>query len=216
MKISKEGYRIIAVVGVVSAGLCIACWILFPTWLANTWISLLAVNFGLVVWFFREPRRPLHIDDSIVYSPADGKIVVVERTIEKEYFNDERIQVSVFMSVINVHVNWFPVGGTVKFFKYHPGKFLVAWHPKSSEENERTTTVVDNGTHEVLFRQIAGFVARRIVSYARVGSEARQNEKCGFIKFGSRVDLLLPPDSEVLVEMGQKVTGSQTPIARLK
>lgn len=216
MKINREGTRII----IFTAGICIALGavilFLLPLWLSVPLSAGLAVLLGLVVWFFREPERPVVDDPSIVYSPADGKIVVVERTLEKEYFHDERLQVSIFMSVTNVHVNWYPVGGTVKYFKYHPGKFLVAWHPKSSEQNERTTTVVDTGSHRVLFRQIAGFVARRIVCYAREGKSVVQNEKCGFIKFGSRIDLLLPEGSEVLVEMGQKVTGSQTPIARLK
>ncbi|MCD8071958.1 MAG: phosphatidylserine decarboxylase family protein [Alistipes sp.] len=216
MKINREGTRII----LSTTGICLvvgaAFFLLLPLWLSMPLVFALVVVLGLVVWFFREPERPVPSDPSIVFSPADGKIVVVERTLEKEYLGDERLQVSVFMSVTNVHVNWFPVGGMVEYFKYHPGKFLVAWHPKSSEENERTTTVVDTGTHRVLFRQIAGLVARRIVSYARVGSTVAQNEKCGFIKFGSRIDLLLPVDSEILVEMGQKVTGSQTPIARLK
>lgn len=216
MKINREGYQIITVTGAVSVAMAVACCFVFPLWAAISLIALLLVNFGFICWFFRQPQRPHHRDDSIVYSPADGKIVVVERTVEREYFGDERIQVSVFMSVTNVHVNWYPVGGTVKYFKYHPGRFLVAWHPKSSELNERTTTVVDTGRHQVLFRQIAGYVARRIVSYAFEGRQVVQNEKCGFIKFGSRVDVLLPPDAEILVEMGQKVTGSQTPLARFK
>ncbi len=130
---------------------------------------------------------------------------------------ERRIQVSVFMSVTNVHQNWFPVGGRVTYFKHHHGRFMVAWHPKSSDDNEHTTTAVETPAHGVvIFRQVAGMVARRIVSYARVGSEATQNTPCGFIKFGSRVDLYLPPDAEVLVGLGQKVTGGQTSIARLK
>lgn len=149
-------------------------------------------------------------------APADGTVVVVEEVTENEYFNDRRLLVSVFMSLSNVHINWFPVGGRIEYFRHHQGRFLVAWHPKSSEENERTTTVVDMGGCKVLFRQIAGLIARRIVSYARVGEVAGQNTQCGFIKFGSRVDVYLPLGTEVLVKLGDKVTGSQTPIARLK
>ena len=135
---------------------------------------------------------------------------------ENEYFHDTRIVVSVFMSIWNVHVNWFPVSGTVDYFRHHHGMFMVAWHPKSSEDNERTTTVIDMGGQKILFRQIAGLVARRIVSYARVGGRAEQNTQCGFIKFGSRVDLFLPTDADVQVRLGDKVVGTQTLIARLK
>ncbi|MCD8173951.1 MAG: phosphatidylserine decarboxylase family protein [Alistipes sp.] len=216
MRINREGYRIILVTALIVAALGVAGWLFLPVWLGVVLSVLLGVLLLLTCWFFREPQRPRLTDDSLVYSPADGKVVVVERTLEKEYFGDERIQVSVFMSVTNVHVNWFPIGGTVFYYKYHPGKFLVAWHPKSSEQNERTTTVVGHGGREVLFRQVAGLVARRIVSYARKDKEVTQNEKCGFIKFGSRIDLLLPPDCEILVGEGQKVKGSQTAIARFR
>lgn len=169
-----------------------------------------------VVWFFRKPNRKRIADPDVVFSAADGKVVVIEEVFEKEFFNDKRIQVSVFMSLFNVHMNWFPVGGAVVYRKDHPGEYMVAWHPKSSEENERTTTVVDNGKVKILFRQIAGLVARRIVNYAEEGTTVEQNTKCGFIKFGSRVDIFLPPGSEVLVSLGDKVTGSRTPLARLK
>lgn len=216
MKISKEGYRIISVTFMIFAAICTVCFIYFPQYAGWIVTAALFIFFLFIVSFFREPKRPHLLDDSLVYAPADGKIVVVEPVMEKEYFGDERIQVSVFMSVTNVHVNWYPVGGEIIYTKYHPGKFLVAWHPKSSEENERTTTVVDTGRHNILFRQIAGMIARRIVSYANVGMYAEQNTKMGFIKFGSRVDIFLPPDSEILVSLGERVTGSQTPIARLK
>ena len=169
-----------------------------------------------VIRFFRDPERPLVQDVRGVFSPADGKVVVIEEVDEPEVMGGRCIQLSVYMNFYNVHVNWYPVAGEVEYFKYHPGKFLVAWHPKSSEENERTTTVVNTGKHKVLFRQIAGFVARRIVSYAEVGKKVEQNSKCGFIKFGSRVDLLLPLDCEPLVKIGDKVVGSQTPLVRLK
>ena len=221
MKINKEGLKIIAtsglVVAIVLAANCLMSiygWL--PMWAT---ITILVVSLGLwgfIIRFFREPARPLLKDDQIVFSPCDGEVVVVEPTEENEYMGCKCLQISVFMSVHNVHVNWFPVSGEVEYFKYHPGKFLVAWHPKSSEDNERTTTVVNTGKHKVLFRQIAGFVARRIVSYAEVGKRVEQNTKCGFIKFGSRVDLLLPLDCEPLVKIGDKVVGSQTPLVRLK
>lgn len=169
-----------------------------------------------VTSFFRSPSRIRIEDPETVFAPADGTVVVVEEVTENEYFNDRRLLVSVFMSLSNMHINWFPVGGRIEYFRHHQGRFLVAWHPKSSEENERTTTVVDMGGCKVLFRQVAGLIARRIVSYARVGEVAGQNTQCGFIKFGSRVDVYLPLGTEVLVKLGDKVTGSQTPIARLK
>ena len=156
-------------------------------------------------------------DDDLVFSPCDGRVVVTELVKDDEYFDgEEKMQVSIFMSVTNVHINWSPVGGLVKYFKYHPGRFLVAWHPKSSTDNERTTTVVETKDGvEVLFRQIAGAVARRIVSYVKVGEQVEQNSVFGFIKFGSRIDILLPKDAKLLVEIGDKVVGTQTPIARI-
>jgi phosphatidylserine decarboxylase len=221
MKINKEGLKIIAtsglIVAIVLAANCLMSiygWL--PMWATITILVVALGLWGFIIRFFREPARPLLKDDQIVFSPCDGEVVVVEPTEENEYMGCKCLQISVFMSVHNVHVNWFPVAGVVEYFKYHPGKFLVAWHPKSSEDNERTTTVVNTGKHKVLFRQIAGFVARRIVSYAEVGKRVEQNTKCGFIKFGSRVDLLLPLDCEPLVKIGDKVVGSQTPLVRLK
>lgn len=216
MKINREGYKIIVVTLLLFGAVCAACFLWTPQWVAWLVTAVLLFNFAFVVSFFREPSRPLLKDDNIIYSPADGKVVVVEPVMVKEYLGEQRIQVSVFMSITNVHVNWYPVSGLVAYFKYHPGRFMVAWHPKSSEDNERTTTVVDTGRHKILFRQIAGLVARRIVSYAQVGQSVEQNTKCGFIKFGSRLDVMLPMDAEVLVKLGDKVTGSQTPLARLK
>ena len=221
MKINKEGYKIIFVSGVI----CLAIWG-FIYFLLNKHEDIvllvlsavvLAVFWFLIVSFFREPRRVKIHDEALVFAPCDGRVVVTEVVNEDEYFGGaEVMQISIFMSVTNVHMNWFPVGGLVKYFKYHPGRFLIAWHPKSSIENERTTTVVEttNG-HEVLFRQIAGMVARRIVSYVKVGTNVNQNDVCGFIKFGSRIDILIPKDSELLVEIGDQVVGTQTPIARL-
>lgn len=220
MKINKEGYRIIAVSGVC----CAAIWALIyymlevqeRSWLMILLTALLVLFWFFIVSFFREPRRVKIHDADLVFSPCDGRVVVTEVVQDDEYFHGKRLQVSIFMSVTNVHINWFPVGGIVRYFKYHPGRFLVAWHPKSSSENERTTTVVetDKGV-EVMFRQIAGVVARRIVSYVKVGEHVVQNDKCGFIKFGSRIDILLPEDAKLLVEIGDGVVGTQTTIARI-
>jgi phosphatidylserine decarboxylase len=184
--------------------------------IACFWAFAALVAWCFVIAFFRVPERPLLSDEGTVFSPCDGTVVVAEDVTENEVTGERRIQISVFMSVTNVHANWFPVGGRITYFKHHHGRFMVAWHPKSSDDNEHTTTAVETPRHgTVVFRQVAGMVARRIVSYARVGQPAAQNSPCGFIKFGSRVDLYLPPDAEILVTLGQKVKGSQTPIARL-
>lgn len=174
------------------------------------------VVFGLVVQFFRIPRRKLTIDERQIVAPADGTVVVIEETVEGEYFNTPRRQVSIFMSPLNVHVNRNPVTGTVRYFKYYPGKYLVAWHPKSSTENERTSIVIElaNGM-EVLLRQIAGAMARRIVWYVEEGQAVKQGAELGFIKFGSRVDMFLPLDAEIKVTMGQKTKGGVTVVAEL-
>jgi phosphatidylserine decarboxylase len=168
----------------------------------------------LILQFFRNPKRITEINDSLIISPVDGKVVAIEKVYEKEYFKDERIQISVFMSPLNVHVTRYANSGVVKFSKYHPGKYLVAWHPKSSEKNERTTVVVDNKNFgEVLYRQIAGAVARRIVNYSKIGDNVIQGDDAGFIKFGSRVDLFLPLDSKIKVELNQIVKGGEDTIA---
>ena len=214
MKIHKEGYSIIWVTIALAAFVTTVCvWALPPVaaWIVAG-VALFVILF--VTSFFRCPSRKRIEDSNLIFAPADGKVVVIEEVTETEYFHDRRLLVSVFMSLSNVHINWFPVGGRIEYFRHHQGRFLVAWHPKSSEENERTATVVDMGPRKVLFRQIAGLVARRIVSYAHVGEHAGQNTQCGFIKFGSRVDVYLPVGTEVLVKLGDKVTGSQTPIAR--
>ncbi len=221
MKISKEGSKIIAISGVVLLALWLLIFYMLKandlTWLLITLATLLLVFWFFIISFFRDPRRVRIHDEDLVFSPCDGRVVVTEIVKDDEYFDgEERMQVSIFMSVTNVHINWFPVGGIVKYFKYHPGKFLVAWHPKSSTDNERTTTVVETKSGvEVLFRQIAGAVARRIVSYVKVGEAAEQNIPFGFIKFGSRIDILLPKDAKLLVEIGDSVVGTQTPIARI-
>ncbi len=215
MKINREGYRIIVITFVLAALIAAAGIVFLPCWTAWILGGMMLGKVAFVLFFFRDPRREVLLDENVVYAPADGEIVVVEPVTEGEYLGEKCLQVSVFMSIWNVHANWFPVGGRVVYFRHHPGKYLVAWHPKSSTDNERTTTVVDTGRHKVLFRQIAGFVARRIVSYAVEGADVGQNSRCGFIKFGSRVDVMLPLDSEVLVLIGDKVKGAQTPIARL-
>ncbi len=164
--------------------------------------------------FFRNPERTVAtLDNNLIYSPCDGKVVTIEEVEENEYFKEKRIQVSIFMSPLNVHVNRNPIGGEVKYSQYHPGKYLVAWHPKSSTENERTTLVLSNGKDEVLFRQIAGALARRIVNYLKVGQQVTQGADMGFIKFGSRVDVFLPLDAKINVKMGDIATGNETIIA---
>ncbi len=170
----------------------------------------------VIIFFFRKPNRKSVTDDNGVISPADGKIVVIEKVKENEYFKDERIQVSVFMSVWNVHINRFPVSGKIKYLKYHEGNYFLARNPKSSVENERTTVVIEtqNGI-EIMYRQIAGIMARRIVYYAEEGKNVKQSEESGFIKFGSRVDIFLPTDSEIKVKTGDKVKGSISLIAKL-
>lgn len=180
-------------------------------------LAVSMVFFLIILQFFRNPIREIpDLKDDLVYAPADGKVVVIEQTIESEYFKDQRRQLSIFMSPVNVHVNRSPVSGQVKYYRYHPGKYLVAWHPKSSTENERTTTVIETGDTEILMRQIAGALAKRIKNYLSVGQEVEQGVDIGFIKFGSRVDIFLPLDAEVLVELNQQVKGNDTVIARLK
>ncbi len=219
MKINKEGYIIIGITGLICLGIWLLVYFLIDTHIAIMWFmsAFLLLFWFFVAAFFREPRRVQIHDDELLFSPCDGRVVVTEVVTDDEYIKGEMMQISIFMSVTNVHVNWMPVRGVVEYFKHHHGRFLVAWHPKSSTENERTTTVVRlaNGD-KVLIRQIAGFVARRIVSYMIPGKEVEQNSVMGFIKFGSRVDILIPKDSELYVEIGDPVIGSQTPIARLK
>jgi phosphatidylserine decarboxylase len=186
-------------------------------WL-RTITMLIAVSFlVLILQFFRNPKRNTHINDNHILSPVDGKVVVIEEVFENEYLNKKCLQVSIFMSPINVHVTRYPTGGKIVYSKYHPGKYLVAWHPKSSEENERTTVVVENKVvGKVLYRQIAGALARRIVNYAKENLQVKQGADSGFIKFGSRVDVFLPLHSNIKVELNQKVKGGETIIATLE
>lgn len=212
----KEGFVIILITFIIVAGATIAT----DVWISTAWISitikLLLLGFLiLILQFFRNPTRTTTINDNHVISPVDGKVVVIEEVFEKEYFKDKRLQVSIFMSPINVHVTRYALNGLIKFSKYHPGKFLVAWHPKSSEENERTTVVIENKNFgEILYRQIAGALAKRIVNYAKEGMQVVQGTDAGFIKFGSRVDLFLPLDSKINVELNQKVKGGVDIIAK--
>jgi phosphatidylserine decarboxylase len=168
----------------------------------------------IILQFFRNPNRSVPVNDEVVIAPVDGKVVVIEEVFENEYFKDKRIQVSIFMSPINVHVTRYAVSGKINFSKYHPGKFLVAWHPKASEENERTTVVIESKTFgEILYRQIAGALARRIVNYAKQGMEVQQGADAGFIKFGSRVDLFFPLGTKINVKLNDKAVGNKTIIA---
>ena len=171
--------------------------------------------FLFIISFFRIPNREMKLDEALVLAPCDGKVVVIEETYEPEYFKDKRLQVSIFMSPANVHVNRNPISGQVKLSQYHSGKYLVAWHPKSSTENERHTVVIGNSKADILVRQIAGALARRIVNYLKAGMEVKQNEELGFIKFGSRVDLYLPVGTKVNVELEQVVRAGQSVIATL-
>lgn len=218
MTIHKEGYKIIAGTLVLLAIINISFNYFYPqlNYFFNILIIVSVVFFLFVVSFFRKPFRKIFVDDTKIIAPADGKIVVIEEVEETEYFKDKRLQVSIFMSPANVHINWLPVSGTIEYVKYHPGKFLVAWHPKCSTENERNTVVIkDEDGDEILLRQIAGFLARRIVSYPTVGQELEQGNEFGFIKFGSRVDLFLPLDAKIEVSLNQKVKGNTTILATL-
>lgn len=216
MRIHKEGIAILLITLLLVASLnLVFYWIVkHPVW-QTILVVLSVVFFLLVVWFFRNPIRAVVPDETVILCPADGEVVVIEETTEEEYFKDKRIQVSIFMSPLNVHVNRYPISGMVGYFKYHPGKYLVAWHPKSSLLNERSTVVIkDSKGREILVRQIAGAVARRIIPYAVQGELVMQGDELGFIKFGSRVDLFLPPDSRIAVKIGDKVVGNRTIIGR--
>ena len=211
----KEGHNIIAISFILIALVNVISRNFTDNSTINYTIGIITiVILVLILQFFRNPKRVTIIDDNIISSPVDGKVVAIEKVFEKEYFKDERIQISIFMSPINVHVTRYALSGKVNFSKYHPGKYLVAWHPKSSEKNERTTVVVENKVFgEVLYRQIAGALARRIVNYAKVGETVLQGTDAGFIKFGSRVDLFLPLDSKIKVEIDQIVKGAEDIIA---
>ncbi|MFC2109422.1 phosphatidylserine decarboxylase family protein [Bacteroidota bacterium] len=214
----KEGFKIIAITLVlVTAGVLLTDKFVNIAWLQSVLYLIITFFLVIILQFFRNPKRKTNIGDNHVVAPVDGKVVVIEEVFEKEYFKDKRIQVSIFMSPLNVHVTRYGLGGKINFSKYHPGKFLVAWHPKASEENERTTVVVENKIFgEVLYRQIAGALAKRIVNYAKKDMKVIQGTDAGFIKFGSRVDLFLPLDANIEVVLNQKVKGAQDIIATRK
>jgi len=210
MKLHKEGIKILRNEILIFAILNYLAYSYFPIVLAYFTTGLTAFFFIMSLNFFRVPKRVFERKDGVVYSPCDGKIVVIEETTENEFYKDKRIQVSIFMSPLNVHNQVYPISGNVKYTKYHPGKFLVAWHPKSSTDNERNTLVIENDKISILCRQIAGAVARRIITYSKVEDTVKVADELGFIKFGSRVDLFFPIGTKVNVELEQKVTGGQS------
>jgi phosphatidylserine decarboxylase len=213
-----EGRTHVAVSLLLFVLLLVGAYFFLPVW---DWVAfailgpLAVLQLALVLNFFRHPKREIAIREGFVLAPCDGKVVVIEEIDEREYFGDRRIQVSIFMSPLNVHVNRNPMSGVVKFFQYYPGKFLVAWHPKSSTENERTLTVVEHDGIAVGYKQIAGGVARRIRWYLKAGDNVQQGAEFGFIKFGSRMDLLLPLGTDILVNLGDKTRGGETVVAKL-
>ena len=216
MNIHKEGYPTIILSFVFCLAVAFAGNTYLPFAAAIILIVVLIAFFIFILSFFRNPVREIpQVSDKLIYAPADGKVVVIENTTENEYFKDERVQVSIFMSPLNVHVNRAPITGTIDYSQYHKGKYLVAWHPKSSTENERTTVVFNTGKTQILLRQIAGALARRIVNYAKVGETYNQGDDYGFIKFGSRVDIFLPVGTKVLVNLEEMVQGNKTLIAQL-
>jgi phosphatidylserine decarboxylase len=213
----KEGHKILAIslIGLLAINL-ITSYLTSTEWIVYLVFAITAVFFVLVAQFFRNPKRGVAVSDNYLVSPVDGKVVAIEEVEEKEYFKEKRLLVSIFMSPLNVHVTRYPVSGNINYSKYHKGKYLVAWHPKSSEENERTTVVVESKNFgEILYRQIAGAVAKRIVNYASINQKVVQGSDSGFIKFGSRVDVYLPLGSEVKVNIGEKVRGGETIITEL-
>ncbi len=219
MKFHKEGYTTLALAILFAFVINALVHFFYADNLVLTWIVYI-ISFVLlvtVIQFFRSPKRSIASNDTHVLCPADGKVVVIEETEEIEYLHEKRLQVSIFMSPVNVHSNRNPISGIVRYFKYHPGKYLMAWNPKSSILNERTTVVVEHASGiKILFRQIAGALARRIVWYVSEGQQVQQGDEFGFMKFGSRVDVFLPIGTKVLVKLGEKVTGGVTVLAELE
>jgi len=218
MSIHREGYKILIFGLILLILFNVLLWIILPGNVLFRWIAVIfsLTLYFFLLFFFRLPRRNLDPDPCLVYAPADGKVVVIEETEEKEYFNDLRLQVSIFMSPFNMHSNRYPVSGKVKYVEYHPGNYMVAWHPKSSEMNERSTIVIETDTgKEVLIRQVAGAVARRIVTYAKLSENVRQGDELGFIKFGSRVDIFLPAGTEIEIPILQQFKANKSILARI-
>lgn len=218
MTIHREGYKSIGIATLIFGAINLSVYYFLSAsmmWLCNIVFILTLGLLLFLISFFRIPNRKLTIRENAVIAPADGKVVVIEETTDEEYFKDKRLQVSIFMSPANVHVNRNPISGEVVYNQYHKGKYLVAWHPKSSTENERHSVVIRKGNTEVLVKQIAGALAKRIVNYLQLGQKVSQADEMGFIKFGSRVDLLLPVGTRVNVELNQAVQGGVTVIATL-
>lgn len=215
IRFHKEGYKIITIALILSvAGILLAEKFIEIGWLVKTIQIIILAFLIIILQFFRNPKRVAPLNENALVAPVDGKVVVIEEVEEPEYFKGKRLQVSIFMSPINVHVTRYAMSGDIKYSKYHPGKYLVAWHPKASTENERTTVVIHNKTFgDVLYRQIAGALAKRIVNYAKKGDEVIQGTDAGFIKFGSRVDLFLPLGTKLKVSLGDKVKGGIQAIA---
>lgn len=217
MKIHREGYRSILISVIISAIVIVLASFCPHKIVLYSGIIFSFILIIIILQFFRNPCRNFIQRENEIISPADGKVVVVEEVMEDEFLHEKCIQVSIFMSPFNVHINRYPISGKIIYFRYHPGYYHVAWHPKSSTENERTTCVVqDAANRNILFRQIAGALARRIVFYGKEGVNVKQNTECGFIKFGSRVDLFLPLNTEISVVLGQKVSGGITTLAKLR
>jgi phosphatidylserine decarboxylase len=216
MKIHREGYPTIGIVLLVISLLNFLTFQFVPIYFINILISIISIVFlYLILHFFRDPIRNISINDQHIIAPSDGKLVVIENVIENEFLKEECTQLSIFMSPLNVHKQWYPTNGQVVYSKYHPGKYLVAWHPKSSTENERSTIVIKNKDNNILYRQIAGAVARRICNYAIVGSEVNQSMEAGFIKFGSRIDVFVPKSSKIKVTINDTIIGGKTILAEL-
>jgi len=215
IRFHKEGYKIISITFIIA----IAAILLTENFIAINWlvksVQVIVLGFVIIVLqFFRNPKRITTLNDNQIIAPVDGKVVVIEEVEEPEYFKDKRLQISIFMSPINVHVTRYAMSGIIKYSKYHPGKYLVAWHPKASTENERTSVVIENKTvGEILYRQIAGALAKRIINYANEGDKVEQGKDAGFIKFGSRVDLYLPLGTKINVKLGDKVKGGVEVVA---
>ena len=217
MRIHQEGTVTIAIALVALILINFSVHHFIPITALDIFVAILSLAFFIfILSFFRNPKRNTVINPGEVLSPCDGKVVVIEETTEMEYFHSKRIQVSIFMSPLNVHINYNPVSGEVKYVQYHSGKHLVAWHPKSSADNERSTIVIADGSSEILIRQIAGAVARRIVTYSKAGEPVKAGEELGFIKFGSRVDLFFPVSAEILVKLNDLITGGETVVGRFK
>jgi phosphatidylserine decarboxylase len=216
IRFHKEGYKIIVIAFILSiTGILLAEKIIDIIWLVKAVQIIILVLLLTILQFFRNPKRPTKQDERAIIAPVDGKVVVIEEVEEPEYFKDKRLQVSIFMSPINVHVTRYAMSGNIKYNKYHPGKYLVAWHPKASTDNERTSVVIENKVFgAILYRQIAGALARRIVNYAEEGNTVEQGADAGFIKFGSRVDLYLPLGTELTIKLGDTVKGGTQVVAK--